>query len=440
VFELLLSATLHPNGMANLEMSGEQFINRDQTMMQRVTKLMFHELMFLLIDAGVSTHGALPIAAQNMDVKAIRILIDYGNVDPTADDQRDEFGRSALQLAAQNRRFAYDNVYEYLCEKVPNSPECKPEKKNLDVCAFEERCDIKSSKERDTVYLHNVGASISLNCPMLEFNGDELNTDMFREDILGVGASAIFNNLTNDWPMVKDWTFESLKNKYGDVEVSVGRIPYGYRFGREYHKEPLREYISYLESMNDTESPITDTPQYIFDAEILEEDIFLNKSFRIENYPSGETRHPDGSYLPNFLHPHRFTWMGDGILNDLYGTVLGDGSNRAHQWFLGPKESGAPLHHHCQAFNTMIQGRKMWLIFPPSHPQMGVGYSNMEAVVWLRRTAILNPSILTNPEKYGMMVCVQEAGQTIFIPTHWTHATINIEPALGFAAECFANC
>jgi len=55
----------------------------------------------------------------------------------------------------------------------------------------------------------------------------------------------------------------------------------------------------------------------------------------------------------------------------------------------------------------MIAGRKLWLLFPASHPQMGVGYSNMEAVVWLRRTAMLNPDILTNPEKYGMMVCTQ---------------------------------
>ncbi len=60
-----------------------------------------------------------------------------------------------------------------------------------------------------------------------------------------------------------------------------------------------------------------------------------------------------------------------------------------------------------QAFNTMVSGRKLWLIFPPSHPRMGVGYSNMEAVVWLRRTAKLNPDILTHPERFGMMACVR---------------------------------
>ena len=71
---------------------------------------------------------------------------------------------------------------------------------------------------------------------------------------------------------------------------------------------------------------------------------------------------------------------------------------------------------------------------------MGVGYSNMEAVVWLRRTGKLHPDLLTNPERYGMMVCKQTAGQTMFVPTHWTHATVNLSPAVGFAAELFANC
>jgi len=48
-----------------------------------------------------------------------------------------------------------------------------------------------------------------------------------------------------------------------------------------------------------------------------------------------------------------------------YGTVLGDGANRAHQWFLGPKESGAPLHHHCQV--RACSGYWFLHVLPSSH-------------------------------------------------------------------------
>ena len=104
LFELLLSASSHPNALVDLDRSGEEFVNRPCTMMQRVVKLMFHELTRLLIDAGATTAGTLPLAVNNMDLEATRTLVEYGGVDPKADNQRDEYGRSPLELATITRR------------------------------------------------------------------------------------------------------------------------------------------------------------------------------------------------------------------------------------------------------------------------------------------------------------------------------------------------
>jgi len=63
---------------------------------------------------------------------------------------------------------------------------------------------------------------------------------------------------------------------------------------------------------------IIDTPQYVFDAEVLETEEFANHSFRLEEYPERVNPNADNTYLPSFLHQDRFAWMGDGVLNDLY--------------------------------------------------------------------------------------------------------------------------
>jgi len=69
IFELLLSASQHPNAVVNLDLTGEEFVHRKVTMMERVVKLMFHELIRLLVDAGASTSHTLIYAAQNIDLE-----------------------------------------------------------------------------------------------------------------------------------------------------------------------------------------------------------------------------------------------------------------------------------------------------------------------------------------------------------------------------------
>lgn len=175
-------------------------------------------------------------------------------------------------------------MFGYLCALQPSAAQCAPEAKRLDVCSYDKICDVprNDSEPRESVYLHNVGASVAINCPMPSYTKEEMTADVFRKEVLFTGSSVIMNNLTDDWPMHDLWTFESLKENYGDLEVSVGRIPYGYRFGREYHKEPLRNYVEYLEDMIENDQvkrEIHDTPQYIFDAEILELPAFTNQSF-----------------------------------------------------------------------------------------------------------------------------------------------------------------
>jgi len=98
-------------------------------------------------------------------------------------------------------QFAYDDVYGYLCGILPDQPECAPENRNLKQCAFDQRCDGEPEfpSPRESVYLHNVGASINLNCPLNSWTGDEVTVERFRRDVLSTGGTIALNNITDDW-------------------------------------------------------------------------------------------------------------------------------------------------------------------------------------------------------------------------------------------------
>ena len=53
------------------------------------------------------------------------------------------------------------------------------------------------------------------------------------------------------------------------------------------------------------------------------------------------------------------------------------------QLALGPALSGAPPHIHEPAFNLLVKGAKLWVIFPTS-AHAHCNFTNMNALVWWR--------------------------------------------------------
>ena len=45
---------------------------------------------------------------------------------------------------------------------------------------------------------------------------------------------------------------------------------------------------------------------------------------------------------------------------------------RTMQFYLGPAESGAPLHFHRGAWNVLVHGRKRWFLLPPPAAQYSI--------------------------------------------------------------------
>ncbi|CAK0862546.1 unnamed protein product [Prorocentrum cordatum] len=75
------------------------------------------------------------------------------------------------------------------------------------------------------------------------------------------------------------------------------------------------------------------------------------------------------------------------------------------------------MHFHQDALNALAYGRKRWLMLPPPR------------AVYSKR----HPLELLDDERYlaggdlETWECMQEAGDIMYVPNHWAHATINIE-------------
>jgi hypothetical protein len=95
------------------------------------------------------------------------------------------------------------------------------------------------------------------------------------------------------------------------------------------------------------------------------------------------------------------------------------------QIYVGVAGSGAPVHHHNNAVNVLLHGKKNWFLFPAHRAE----YSTVPIVHYiLHELPYVSDSAIP-------LECVQEAGDAIYIPRHWGHAVLNLQSVTGYAIE-----
>ena len=143
------------------------------------------------------------------------------------------------------------------------------------------------------------------------------------------------------------------------------------------------------------------------------------------------------------------------------------------QFYLGPAASGAQPHWHGAAWNWLVHGRKRWWFWPPSeaiyaqsHVRHSVGGSglgrgrsahgrnahgrNADGRNADGRNANggdgggdgghADGSSAERPPRSPLgrpLVCEQRAGEVVLVPELWGHATLNLQPSIGWASELY---
>ena len=91
---------------------------------------------------------------------------------------------------------------------------------------------------------------------------------------------------------------------------------------------------------------------------------------------------------------------------------------------IGKTGSGIGLHAHQDAWNQVLFGAKRWTLYPgsPGGVPPEAGYNPTEPhLQWLRATYPVVKDGVNKP-----LECVQRAGDVIYVPEGWYHATVNL--------------
>ena len=138
-----------------------------------------------------------------------------------------------------------------------------------------------------------------------------------------------------NWAAADNWTVDLMNERFKNRLYKVGEDDDGYKV-----KAKLKYFVEYMKHNKD------DSPLYIFDGNFDGDDV-------------------SRSLLADYKVPSYFT-------DDLFHLV-GERRRPPYRWVLfGPERSGSSVHIDplaTSAWNTVLQGRKRWVLFPPETPR-----------------------------------------------------------------------
>ncbi|KAG5184302.1 JMJD6 protein [Tribonema minus] len=235
----------------------------------------------------------------------------------------------------------------------------------------------------------------------------------------------IIQNVPRDenWGAAQEdaWSFERLDRVYGEVRMKCGEDDDGYSI-----KVRLKHFVNYVKNQqalsintkfrlmhfsNYVKNQQDDSPLYIFDSHFDEHDVgkALLQEYRVP------------SYFPD----------------DLF-ELVGERRRPPYRWFLvGPKRSGTCCHIDplgTSAWNTVLVGRKRWVIFPPQMSRSLVKGKTVirdkeddEAINYFIEHLPRIRTLAARDTTIKMYEFIQYPGETVFIPGGWWHAVINLD-------------
>ena len=254
--------------------------------------------------------------------------------------------------------------------------------------------------------------SLVSQCQLRRRNGTLTREEVLR-DFVSVKEPFIASGLIDraKWSALDRWTHAELLARHGDSEVSVSALPYATAYGRKTTQMRLRDYVARHieggESVLAAQRRGGGGMQYVFDSQILHRDAALRADF-------------------SPLDALNF-------------------SSRLEQFYVGPAWSGAHPHFHGDAWNGLVFGSKLWVLFPPQE----AFFTAKPALTWFLKeypklkaaqsmasaSGSASGSSSSGVPPTSFIECVQMPGDVIYVPESWGHVTLNLAPSVGVAVE-----
>ena len=142
----------------------------------------------------------------------------------------DRYGRSAAHTHSSP---PHTHTHPVMAEHdTDTDPTTKPGP-NCSTQAFADRV----YPEHDAA-LHGLNLTGPLRCllnPHSRLHPHRLNNpdrETLLREVVSLARPAVLTHLIDDWPPVRRWSFDWLKETYGDLRVDIGAIPYAGIYGR----------------------------------------------------------------------------------------------------------------------------------------------------------------------------------------------------------------
>ena len=98
--------------------------------------------------------------------------------------------------------------------------------------------------------------------------------------------------------------------------------------------------------------------------------------------------------------------------------------------------SGINFHQHTNAFNALLAGKKLWFVAPPN---LTIPDHKLGPVRWYRK--LVPPDPEASQEEFqglrdkGLQMCIQNAGDLLYVPQHYWHATISLAEGVAISGQ-----
>jgi len=290
---------------------------------------------------------------------------------------------------------------------------------------------------------------------------EHLTKNEFIENYESLSIPLLIRNSTQDWPALINWNFDTLEKDFSQYEFMCGEDEQTY--------EPIM--ITMGNFLNYMKTNLDNNPLYLFDSTFYFDPICkrILKDFSVPQYfPTNPDQKFSSSLLPSPppLPPLLSSSSSSSSspspspsssssslsssspstlpLNEMHYDLLsylGETRRPPYRWFLiGPQRSGSAVHKDpfgTSAWNTVVHGRKLWLLFPPETLEIivkdienenddeddEVELNILEPIHYFM--SIL-PKLRRKHPTISIYLTFQESGDTMFVPSGWWHSVINL--------------
>ena len=223
--------------------------------------------------------------------------------------------------------------------------------------------------------------------------------DSFGKEFEEKNIPVTIRNAATEWSALtgeNKWSFENLLSRFGNIM---------WRFSDQHGEMmDLNCYAKYIVS----DGILDDSPLAIYDSEFGDDDATcdLLKEYEVPRCFSGDLF----SMVPEYFPRPPYRWI-----------------------LIGPERSGTGLHIdplYTNAWVTVLQGKKRWLLFPPATPCDEVGMLDGEpqipSSIWFDQfyDKVTSPDW---PQSWRPVEVLQIPGETVFVPNGWMHLVLNLE-------------